>query len=235
MKLTASGLDSGMPYAIILAMIRNYLRVAWRTLRNNKAHSFINISGLAIGMAVAMLIGLWIWDELSFDHYDPQYKRVAQIMQSQTFNGATRTQKSIPVPLGTVLHKSYGNDLKYIVMTSGTWPHIVSAGDKMLNQGGTFMEPDAPKVLGLRIIDGSEDGLRDPSSILLSQSVATALFGKDDPLHKLVRLDDKDNFSVAGVYADLPDNSTFHQKGCFFIAPWDYYAHHILAKGKSMT
>ena len=99
-------------------MIKNYLRVAWRTLRNNKAHSFINISGLAIGMAVAMLIGLWMWDELTYDHYDPEYKRVAQVMQTQTFNGIMRTQKSIPVPLGPLLHKRYGSDLKYVVMIS---------------------------------------------------------------------------------------------------------------------
>jgi putative ABC transport system permease protein len=211
-------------------MIKNYLRVAWRTLRRNRGHSFINISGLAIGMAVAMLIGLWIWDELTFDRYDPHFKRVAQIMQTQTFNGAMRTQRSIPVPLGTELHKSFGNDLKSIVMTSGTWQHIVSVGDKMLNQAGAFMEPDAPRVLGLRIVAGTEDALRDPSSMLLSQSVATALFGTDDPLHKIVRLDNKDNFTVAGVYADLPNNSTFHLKEIVFIAPWDFYVHHLLAK-----
>ena len=208
-------------------MLKNYLRVAWRTLRNNKAHSFINISGLAIGMVVAMLIGLWIWDELTYDRYDPEYKRVAQVMQTLTFNGSMRTQKSIPVPLGPLLHKSYGSDLKYVVMISGTWTHILQAGDKILSKGGTFMEPDAPKVLGLRIIEGSGDGLGDPSSILLSQSVAVALFGKDDPLHKVVRLDNKDNFSVTGVYEDLPENSTYHQKDCNFITPWAYFMHSI--------
>lgn len=209
-------------------MLRNYLLVAWRALRRNKSHSIINISGLAIGMAVALLIGLWIRDELTFDHYDPAYKRVAQVMQSQTFNGGTHTGKAIPIPLGEELHKNYSNDLAYVVMASWAWQHTVTAGDKMLTQSGNFMEPDGPRVLGMRMIEGSADGLRDPSSILLSQKLARSLFGDTDPLHKVVRLDNKDNFSVAGVYEDLPDNATFHQNESVFIAPWDYYVHQVL-------
>ena len=66
-------------------MIKNYLKVAWRNLVKNKASSFINIGGLAVGMAVAMLIGLWIWDELSFDKYHQNYDRIAQVMQQRNF------------------------------------------------------------------------------------------------------------------------------------------------------
>ena len=209
-------------------MLKNYLRVAWRGLRKNKAHSAINISGLAIGMAVALLIGLWIWDELSFDHYDPDYKGVAQIMQNQAFDGNVRTQRAVPLPLGRALRKDYERDFKYIVMASWSMRHTVSVGDKVLAQNGNFMEPDAPKLLGLRMIEGSEDGLRDPSSMLLSRSFARALFGDADALHKIVRLDNKDNFSVAGIYEDLPNNASFHQNESLFIAPWEYYEMHVV-------
>src|ERR1700759_5460021 len=96
-----------------IGMFTNFFLTAWRNLRKNRAHSVINISGLAIGMAVALLIGLWIWDELTFDHYDPNYKRVAQVMQTQTFNGDVRTQRAIPMPLEMALRKDYGSDLQY--------------------------------------------------------------------------------------------------------------------------
>ena len=82
-------------------MFRNYLKVAWRNLIKNKGYSAINIGGLAVGMAVAMLIGLWINDELSFDKYHKNYNKVAQVMQHQTFNGKKGTESSIPIPLGS--------------------------------------------------------------------------------------------------------------------------------------
>jgi hypothetical protein len=72
-------------------MIRSYFRIAWRNLIKSKGYSLINIGGLAAGMAVAMLIGLWIWDELSFDKYNKNYDRIAQLMQNQNYNGEIST------------------------------------------------------------------------------------------------------------------------------------------------
>lgn len=99
-------------------MFTNFLLTAWRNLRKNKAHSLINISGLAVGMAVSLLIGLWIWDELSFDQYDPNYGRVAQVMQSLTYNGTPKTGRAIPIPLEAEIRRNYGRDFKSIVMAS---------------------------------------------------------------------------------------------------------------------
>lgn len=221
-------LEFGTSYENSCFMVKNYLLVAWRALCRNRSHSIINISGLAIGMAVALLIGLWIRDELTFDHYDPHYKRVAQVMQTQTFNGNMRTQKAVPLPLGAVLHKDYSGDFRHVVMASWAWPHIVSMGDKVLSQFGNFMEPDAPEVLGLRVTEGWAHGLENPSSILIAQSLARSLFGDADPLNKMVRLDNKDNFTVAGVYEDLPDDATLHRNAPAFLASWDYYVNHVV-------
>src|ERR1700733_3794643 len=99
-------------------MIKNYFKVAWRNLRKNKVSSFINIGGLAVGMAVALLIGLWIYDELSFDKYHKNHDHIAQVMQNQTFNGKIGTQTSIPYPLGDELRNHYGSNFKYISMAS---------------------------------------------------------------------------------------------------------------------
>src|ERR1700710_1143233 len=99
-------------------MIRNYLKIAWRNLLKNKVHTFINVTGLSVGMAVAILIGLWIWDELSYDKYFKNYDRVVQVMQHQTLNNEVLTQTNMPIPLGTMLRDDYKGDFKYVVLSS---------------------------------------------------------------------------------------------------------------------
>ncbi len=79
-------------------------------------HSFINIAGLSIGMAVAILIGLWMYDELSFDKNFKNYDRIAQVIQNVTNNGEVQTWRSVPYPLADELRKNYGSDFKHIVM-----------------------------------------------------------------------------------------------------------------------
>ncbi len=93
-------------------MFRNYLKIAWRNLVKNKASSFINIGGLATGMAVVMLIGLWIWDEMSYDKYHLNYDSIGQVMTTQTSNGQTVTFGSTVVPLCNELRTKYGNSFK---------------------------------------------------------------------------------------------------------------------------
>lgn len=91
-------------------MIKNYLKIAWRNLIKNKSSSLINIGGLAVGMAVAILIGLWIYDELSFDRYHQNYNKIAQVMQNQTWNGEAYSGNAMPFPLGKELQTKYGSD-----------------------------------------------------------------------------------------------------------------------------
>jgi putative ABC transport system permease protein len=202
-------------------MIRNYLKIAWRNLIKNKAASIINIGGLAVGMAVAMIIGLWISDELSFDKYHANYGHIAIVMQSETNNGTINTQAAIPLPLDAELRKSYGSDFKHIVLSSWNDPHVLAAGDKKVAYPGTFMGVDGPEMFTLNMLKGSRNGLKGPSSMLISQSVAKALFGDADPMGKVIKLDNRDVFNVSGVYEDLPDNTTLHDVA--FIGPWNYY------------
>jgi len=207
-------------------MFINFFLTAWRKLRKNRAHSIINISGLAVGMAVALLIGLWVWDELNFDRYDPHYARVAQVLQSLTYNGTTtKTGRAVPIPLEGELRKHYGSDFKRIVMASWAYNHILTAGDVKINQQGSFMQSEAPELFGLTMVEGSKEAFADRSAILLSQHVAKALFGSGDALNKVVRMDDTANFVVKGVYEDVPRNSTIDRSDIAFLAPWDYYVH----------
>ncbi|MEO8862049.1 MAG: ABC transporter permease, partial [Ginsengibacter sp.] len=99
-------------------MFKNYFKTAWRNLVKGKMHSFINIIGLSIGMAVTILIGLWIWSELSFDKNFDNYNRIAQVMQSETLNGNVNTTKGNVIPLAKALRNNYGGDFKYVVLSS---------------------------------------------------------------------------------------------------------------------
>src|SRR5436190_282686 len=117
-------------------MIKNYFRIAWRNLAKNRASSIINIGGLAIGMAVAILIGLWIHDELSFNTYHKNYDRIAQVKSNADYNGEVFTIDSHPMPLGTEIHSSYGDDFRYVVMSTQTERHILSFGDKKFSEDG---------------------------------------------------------------------------------------------------
>jgi putative ABC transport system permease protein len=200
-------------------MIKNYFKTAWRNLVKNKAHSFINIVGLSVGMAVAMIIGLWIWDELSYDKDNLNYNQIAQVMQQNTLNGEIGTWTSMPLPLGAELRKSYGSDFKYVVMSSWTETHFLSSGDKKITRDGNFFEPEAPEMLSLRILKGSRSGLKETFSILISASTAKALFGNENPMNKIIRMDDKLNAKVTGIYADFPGNSSFSNVS--FISPWN--------------
>ncbi|HWD86612.1 MAG TPA: FtsX-like permease family protein [Mucilaginibacter sp.] len=204
-------------------MIKNYLKIAWRNLIRNKASSLINIGGLAVGMAVVMLISFWIWDEVTFDRNHKNYNRIAQVIQNVTNNGEVQTWWQVPYPLADVLRKSYGSDFKSVVMSTGVGGgNVLALGDKKLSEKGSVMEPEGPELFTLKMLKGKRDALKDPSSILISASTAKAFFGNDDPMYKVLKLNNQDNLKVAGVYEDLPKNSSLADMA--FIEAWDRFA-----------
>jgi hypothetical protein len=96
-------------------MYKSYFKIGWRNLLKNKGYSFINIGGLALGMAVAMLIGLWMHDELIFDSCHPNHDRIAQVMLHEFSNNEIKTGVSNPAVLAEELRNAYGGDFKYVV------------------------------------------------------------------------------------------------------------------------
>ena len=200
-------------------MIKNYIKIAWRNLLKNKGYSALNIGGLAVGMAVALLIGLWIYDELSYNKYHQNYDRIAKVMIKTNFNGQGSAEEALPRPLEFELRNKYGGSFKNIVMSRWTDGHILSVGDKKVSKYGGFMQEGAPEMLTLQMVKGSWNGLKDPHSIMLSASTAKALFADENPVDKMLRIDNKMNVQVTGVYKDLPDNTEF--KSLQFLSTWD--------------
>ncbi|MCF0059235.1 ABC transporter permease [Dyadobacter sp. CY356] len=202
-------------------MISNYFKIARRNLVKNKVYSFINIAGLATGLAVAMLIGLWIFDELSFNKSFENYDRLAIIKQNQTFNNEVSTQSSIPYLMGEEIRNKYGSDFKHVVMSTGSSTRILAFGDKKISKQGNFMEPGITEMLSLNMIKGTRAGLKEINSIMLSEETAKALFGDHDPIDEIIKVNNKQDLKVTGVYQNIPYNSDF--KDLAFIAPWDLY------------
>ena len=203
-------------------MLKNYLKIAWRNLLKNKVYSLINIAGLAIGMTATILIALWIFDELDRDNNFDNKSTIAQVYQHQTINGRTGTGPAIPRPLEFALREDYGDNFKHLIMSSWNQSRYLQYKDINLSFGGNFMQEGVSKMLTLDITKGSKDGLKDIGAIMLSESAAKALFKEENPIGKIIKLDNRSDFSVVSVYKDLPESSSFYNLQ--FIAPWDFYA-----------
>ncbi|MDR3713282.1 MAG: ABC transporter permease [Puia sp.] len=205
-------------------MLRNYLRIALRNLARNKFSSAINIGGLAIGMSVAILIGLWVFDELSYNRSIPDHDHIAAVMQNQEISGAVQTWWGEARQLAPVLRKDFGGRFKHVATVFGPAPEALTVGDTRLKASGAYVDPEITDMLKLDMVRGDRKApLRDQSSIILSASVAKSLFGTSDPIGKTVKASSNELHTVAGVYTDLPGNSSFADYG--FIIPFAYKEH----------
>jgi putative ABC transport system permease protein len=202
-------------------MFKSNLIIAWRKLIKNKVISVISIFGLAAGMAVATLNGLWLWDELSFNSYHQHYDHIAQVMNHETYQGTQYTNFSLPYPLATELKTKYKSLFKHIILASWIEDDVLSSDGKNVSAKGQFMEDGMAEMLSLKMIHGSWSGLKETNTIFLSSSTAKALFGDKDPINRLMKINNKNGVKVTGVYQDLPRNTQFQEIN--FISTWDLF------------
>jgi len=203
-------------------MLRSYFKIAFRNLTKNKGYSFINIAGLATGMAVALLIGLWIWDELTFNKYHKNYDRLAQVWQHNEYNGVKGSQVSNPYVMAEEIRNNFGSDFKYVLQSTWNFGRILTVGEKKFSKNGMYWEPEVIDMLSIKLLKGDPNqALKDPYSIILSESVAKAYFDDTDPMGQTIRINNKNEVKVTGVYEDIPHSSNFRDMS--FIMPWDLY------------
>ncbi|TAI47657.1 ABC transporter permease [Flagellimonas allohymeniacidonis] len=202
-------------------MIINFLKIAWRNLAKNKAYTAINVGGLALGMAVTLIIALWVEDEISHNDYFSNKNKIAQVFQSQTFNSRTSTGPAIPRPLEFALREGYLDNFKHLAMSSWTTNMYLKYNDISISSTGNFMQPEATEMLDFNIQSGEKDGLREINSIMLSEKTAHALFGNEDAIGKVVDVNGEYDMMVTAVYEDIPFNNSFND--AFFLMPWEKY------------
>ena len=202
-------------------MLRNYIKIAWRNLVSQKGYSFINITGLAVGMAVAMLIGLWVYHEYSYDKFLPNYQQLYQVRRNYNSNGDTLTFSSTSLKLADALRNEIP-EIDYVAETDYIGSsHGLKVGDKKFYVNGGQIGSDFLKMFQYPLVEGEAGiALRDPYSIVLTESTAKALFGNEAPMGKVVRFDNQNDLKVTGILKDLPLNSSFQFK---FLVPFSYF------------
>jgi putative ABC transport system permease protein len=199
-------------------MFKNYLKTAWRSLLHNKGLSFINILGLAIGIAFAILIGLWIQYEGSFDEFHVNKERIAMIRKHNLFNNQKTTGRNQPLPLYNELKANYPQVKRLSRITDGQYS-LMTGNDKF-NKNGLYVDADFLQMLSFPLVRGNTaTALNDPNAIVLTESLAIAMFGKEDPIGKIIKLDNQYPVMVSAVARDVPYNSTIRFD---FLAPFSF-------------
>ncbi len=190
-------------------MLKNYFKIAWRNLVKDRLFSFIHISGLALGMTVALLIGLWSWYMFSFNRFLPAYQQAYQVKLNFNYNGNIQTQSGATLPLADALRTRVPG-IRYVAESNWVGSHGLAAGEHKLYLAGGIMGADFFRIFPFPFVEGDANtALKDPYSIVLTQSAAKALFGSEDALDKIVRYENTHDLKVTGVMKDLPGNSSF--------------------------
>lgn len=202
---------------IRLIMFKNYFKTAWRNLIKNKIYSIINIGGLAVGMAVAMLIGLWMYDELSANKHFKNYNSLYQVIMHQSNEGEISTGWVTPFSLGDELKSKY-SDIKSVAMCDGGGRHSLENGDKIIMKDGFFIGEEAVNMFSFNVLYGDKNPLVDPYSIVLTDEIAQILFNTTNAVGKTVKLDNTYNLTVKAVVAKQPKNSSFVFD---YLVPWN--------------
>lgn len=197
-------------------MFKNYFKIAWRNIKKSRVYSLINIAGLAAGMAVAMIIGLWIYDEVSTNKHFDNYSSLYQVMMNQTFDGKRGSQTALPFPIGEELKTKYA-DFKGVAMCDWGQKHSLIYGEKKISKFGHFMGEEAMNMFSFKILSGDKNPLHDPYSIVLTDETAKILFGSENPIGKMVKLDNATNLKVSAVTPKQPKGSALSFD---YIMPW---------------
>ncbi len=186
----------------------------------NKFYSFINILGLTIGMASAILILLWIQNEMSHDRFYEKTDRIYLANNRDKVNGKMLAWNNTPKPLGLAIKNDYPEVEDVVRLNEYAANFLISTGEKHFSIHGEFADHGFLKMFSLPLLEGNPNtSLNNPNSIVLTQQLAIKLFGKEDAVGQTVRVDSSDYFTVTGVLKDLPSNSRFNFD---YILPWTY-------------
>jgi hypothetical protein len=155
-------------------MYKSYFKIGWRNLVRNRGYSFINIGGLALGMTVAILIGLWIYDELSFNKYYQNFESIGQVWAGETDpeTSAIEGNISMQYPAAATLRNNYGHYFKHVLLAWWITEYTLSVNDDNFIRTGEFIDEGGLDMLQLKLLKCSHRSLSDPYSIVLSKSTA---------------------------------------------------------------
>jgi ABC-type antimicrobial peptide transport system permease subunit len=197
-----------IPRRWIPGLIWSYGKITLRKLRKQKGYSLINIAGLAVGMACCILILTWVWDELSYDRFHKNSDRIFRVVTENHAGGTVTFSAGSPAPLGRALVDQYPEVTDAALVQCGWSNYFLHCGDKIfLQEKLAAVGPSFFRIFRFPFLKGDPDtALQDPASIVLTESLARKCFGDEDPMGKVLQMQDED-LRVTGVIPDLPRNS----------------------------
>ncbi len=201
-------------------MLKNYLKTAWRNLKKNKGFSFINITGLAIGMAAAILIFLWIQNEMSRDTQYPKSARLYLMYNRDKFSGQSWAWSSTPMVMAPTLKKDYPEVEDAVRVNSFSANYLFTVGEKKLVEHGFIVDSGFINMFDFPMLYGnSTKALGGIYNIVLTEKLAKTLFGNENAMGKTIKIDSTDIFTVSGIMKDLPNTTSFRFD---YLLPWAY-------------
>jgi len=193
-------------------MIKNYLKTTFRSLLKNRSYSFLNITGLAVGIACASLIFLWVQDELTFNHNFKKRDNIYRVYENQTYEGKVSTFHATPGLMAKAMTTEIPG-IKSAARLSGTSASLFSLGDKFINEQGDYADKEILSILDIPFVKGNPaTAMQELHSLVINETMAKKFFGDADPIGKALKMNNDKEFTVTGVFHDLPKNSTlqFH-------------------------
>ncbi|SEJ84328.1 duplicated orphan permease [Dyadobacter sp. SG02] len=198
-------------------MLKNYLKIAFRNLLRNKAFSAINILGLSVGMASALLILFWMHNEISYDRFHQHKDYIYEAWNRGKFDGKLQCWNSTPQVLGPTLKAEYP-EVSEISRNYSRW-FVTRVGDTKISSEAIITDPGFLSMFDFPLLQGNaQTALNSVSSIVVTQKMAIKMFGTEDVLGKVISID-KDNFTITGVMQNLPPNTEFRFE---YILPIEY-------------
>lgn len=199
-------------------MIRNFFKVVCRNLLRNKGFSAINITGLAVGMAAAILILLWIQDERSYDGFHANKDRIYEVWNRVPIEGELAYWNTVSALTARAAEKDVPEIERAVRVSSSNG--LISVGDKKLIKSGIVVDTGFLQMFSFPMLKGNpSSALNDVHSVVLTEKTAKSLFGDEDAMGKIIKFENKDNFTVTGILKDLPGNTRFDFE---YLFPWSY-------------
>ncbi|MEO3405821.1 ABC transporter permease [Mucilaginibacter sp. CAU 1740] len=213
-------------------MLKNYIKTAWRNLVRNKFYSIINIAGLTMGLAIGILILLWVQDELSFDSF---HKNASNIYRVELFGGTGASKQIWQVtvaPMGPLAKQELPAVQNQVRLTNNWFFSLFKYQDKVFNEEGVgFADPTLFTVFDFPLVEGNTTKpFTNDNSIVITRKTAKRYFGNQEALGKVIVADNKENFTVSGVIDDFPLNSSIHYD---MIMPMSYHIKYMLTNFKN--
>ncbi|HEY1054372.1 MAG TPA: ABC transporter permease, partial [Emticicia sp.] len=207
-------------------MIKNYLKIAWRSLLKSKLFTALNLLGLALGLTVSLLLMLYVKDEMSFDKYHTNAKNIYRVGLTATFDGKSQKWANAPNVVGPTMKNEIPEVVQQTRLLLNDFGQVafVNSGEKKFAEKKLYwVDGSIFDVFDIKLLQGNPKvALQDPNKVILSQSTAKKYFGNDNPIGKVLKVGIKYTLEVSGVYEDLPHNFTLDADlmGSFNTVEW---------------